>query len=147
MWPLSFIMGIHPQLLTYVLISTIVIAAAAFTATSKDALPAVSVYGHLRHACHSTAVFSSAVMRQKYESVVQGRLTWWDMVQFMALCTVIQGARIWRRRSDTQAEKTEIRDAGSLGYKTASSDRDLGSSASFASGKCFTNYTRLQRAC
>jgi hypothetical protein len=142
MWPLSSIMAIGPQSAHCVLLSIIVVTAAALTeVTSNDALPAASksvqllTYEHLCHACHSAAAFSRAIIRERYERVIHGRLTWSDMVQLMALCSIIQGTRIWRRRSGTQAEKSEIRDAGCTSHKTASSDRGSASSTSSTSGK------------
>jgi len=154
MWHLNLTMDLRPQTSLYVLLFNIVVTAAALTeATTNDAPPAASksiqfpTYEHLRHACHSAAAFSRAVIRQRHERVVHGRLTRWDMVQLMALCSIIQGTRLWRRRSGAQAEKEKIRDAGSAGHKTPSSDRGSGLSASSLSGKSSAGYVNGQSDC
>lgn len=142
MWILSSIMIIHPRMTLFVFLSTIIFGAVAVTATQNDALLAASesvqlpTYESLHHACHLAATTSGAVIRQRYESVVHGHLTWWDMVPLMALCGIIQGARIWRRRSGTHGEKTKIRDAGSSDHRAISNIRVAGSSPSSMAGKC-----------
>ena len=134
MWPSYFIMLSHSSL--YALLAVVAITAEALRGTTAtNTLPAstsvpVSALQDLRHALYSALLSSGALIRQRYQRIIQGQLNHLDMVQLLAACSIIHGIRLWRRRS--QREESEIREAGPADHKTTR-ERDLG--AGSQSGK------------
>ena len=53
-----------------------------------------------------------AVIRRKYQKILHGQLGLVDMVQLIALCSFVQGIRLWRNTSSTRKEQGSIKDAG-----------------------------------
>ena len=102
---------------------------------SNSTKPPLSSSESLRHACHSGVVFLRAIIYQRYERLKQGKANIWDLVQLMAVCSIVQGARLWKRRSAAQNEKGVIRDARSVAPRTASSDRASLSGTPLSLGK------------
>ena len=76
-----------------------------------------------RHASTSYLALAWAGIRQKYQRTLQGRLGVVDMVQLIALCSIVQGIRLWRKRSLTQKEQPEISDAGHAERKAGGSTK------------------------
>lgn len=143
MWPSYFIMLSHSSL--YALLAVVAITAEALRGTTAtNTLPAstsvpVSALQDLRHALYSALLSSGALIRQRYQRIIQGQLNHLDMVQLLAACSIIHGIRLWRRR--TQREESEIREAGPADHK-ATRERDLG--AGSQSGKFPTILLVLQ---
>lgn len=87
----------------------------------------------LCHVSTSYLALAWAVIRQKYQRTLHGQLGFVDMVQLIALCSILQGLRLWRKRSLTQKEQPGISDAGHAermagGSTKASSRNFVGSS-------------------
>lgn len=87
----------------------------------------------LCHVSTSYLALAWAVIRQKYQRTLHGQLGFVDMVQLIALCSILQGLRLWRKRSLTQKELPGISDAGHAermagGSTKASSRNFVGSS-------------------
>ena len=143
MWPSHFIMLSHSSL--YALLAVIAVTAEALRGTTAtNTLPAstsvqVSALQDLRHALYSALLSSGALIRQRYQRIIQGQVNHLDMVQLLAACSIIHGIRLWRRRS--QREESEIRDAGPADHKTTR-EWDLG--AGSQSGKFPTILLVLQ---
>lgn len=64
------------------------------------------------HGLTSYFALAWAVIRQKYQRTIQGQLSFGDMVQLVAFCSIVQAIRLWRKRSLTQNERPGISDAG-----------------------------------
>ena len=139
MWPSPLIMPSHSPL--YALLALIVVTAAALRGVaSTNVTPAsasvqVPALQDLRHAFYSALVFSGTLIRQRYQRIIQGQPNLLDMVQLLAACGIIQGIRIWKRRSAVQHQESKIRDAGSTDYRATASTRGWGLGASSTSGK------------
>lgn len=74
----------------------------------------------LCHVSHSYLALACAVIRRKYKRTVHGQLGLVDMVQLIAICSIIQGIRLWRKRSLTQKDRRGTSDAGHAKRKASS---------------------------
>lgn len=66
----------------------------------------------LCHASTPNLALAGAVIRRKYQRVLHGELGFVEMVQLLALCSIIQGIRFWRKRSSGEKGQPGINDAG-----------------------------------
>lgn len=90
-------------------------------------------FQHLSHVSTSYLALTWAVIRQKYQRTIHAQLGFVEMVQLIALCSIVQGIRLWRKRSLTQKETPGVSDAGHAerqagGSTKASSQTSVGSS-------------------
>ena len=60
---------------------------------------ASALFQHFCHASTSYLALTWAVIRRKYQTILHGQLDFVDMVQFFALCSILQGIMSWRKRS------------------------------------------------
>ena len=115
-------MAVRPSfpLLTFpnVLISLSLIVAAAQALNqplpreaAPASAPAPAPFQQLCHASTSYLAITWAVIRRKYQTLLHAQLGFVDMVQLIALCSILQGIRLWRKRSLTQKESTEVNEA------------------------------------
>lgn len=103
-------------------LSLIVATAQALNQPSpRDAVPASApTPAPLWQLCHAPTSYLAptwAVIRRKYQTALQGQLSFVDMVQLVALCGIVQGIRLWRKRSFTQKEPPGMSKADPLGRK------------------------------
>lgn len=94
---------------------------------------AAAPFQKLCHVSTSYLALIWAVIRRKYQRTVHGQLGFVDMVQLIALCSIVQGIRLWRKRSLTKNETPGVSDAGHAerkagGSTKASSQISVGSS-------------------
>lgn len=129
-------------LLTFhnLLISLSLIVAAAQTLNEpppRDAVPAsASAPGPFQQLCHAPTSYLALtweLIRRKYRTALHPQLGFVDMVHLIAVCSIIQGIRLWRKRSLAQKEPPGISEAGNAGRKVGGSTRgssqiDTGSS-------------------
>ena len=124
------------------LLTILVLASTSAESTSKNVSTAVSKSFHsvsverVLNAVNSAAALASVFIRQEYERVIHGGWNIWDMVHLMAFCTIVQGVRLWRRRSGAQTEKSKIRDAGSTDHGAAERNSRLSTEMVTATGTC-----------
>lgn len=109
-------------------LSLIVASAQALSEpSSRDAVPAsASAPAPLWQLCHAPASYLApawAVIRRKYQTALQGQLSFVDMVQLVALCSIVQGIRLWRKRSFTQEEPPGMSRIDPLGRKAGGSTK------------------------
>ena len=127
-------MAVRPSspLLTfpYLLISLSLIVAAAQALNEpspRDAVPtsasAPAPLRQLSHASTSYLALTWALIRRKYQTALHGQLGFVDMVQLIALCSIFQGIRLWRKRSFTQAEPPGMSKADHPGRKAGGSTK------------------------
>ena len=84
--------------------------------------------GPFQQLCHASTSFLAlawAVIRRKYQRTLHGQLDFVDMVQLIALCSIVQGVRLWRKRSITQKEPPGISEASHPGRKAGGSTKPL----------------------
>ena len=118
----SFPLLTFPNLL--ISLSLIVAAAQALNQPPpRDVAPlshsASAPFQHFCHASTSYLALTWAVIRRKYQSILRGQLDFVDMVQFLALCSILQGIRSWRKRSLKQKAPPGPGEAGQPGCKAA----------------------------
>ena len=93
----------------------------------RDAAPAsASAPAPLWQLCHAPTSYLAptwAVIQRKYQTALHGRLSFVDMVQLVALCSIVQGLRLWRKRSFTQKEPPGMSKADPLGRKAGGSTK------------------------
>ena len=82
--------------------------------------PAPALFQPLHHGFISYFALIRAVVRRKYERTLHGQLDFVDMVQLIALCSIIQGIRLWHKRSFTQKQLPGTIEAGHNGQKASS---------------------------
>ena len=87
----------------------------------------------LCHASASLIALVGAVIRRKYYRTLHGQLDFVDMVQVIALCSIIHGIRRWRKRSLTQKGTSGTHDTSHIGHRAASSSRKALSQVSIES--------------
>ena len=109
-------------------LSLIVAAAQALNEPqTRDAGPAVAaaptLFQQLCHASTSYLALIGAVIRRKYQTTLHGQLSFVDMVQLIALCSIAQGIRLWRKRSLKHTEQSRLREAGYTGRKAVDSTK------------------------
>ena len=68
-------------------------------------------FQQLCHVLTSYLALAWAVIRRKYQKILHGQLGFVDMVQLIALCSFVQGIRLWRNTSSTRKEQGSIEDA------------------------------------
>ena len=68
-------------------------------------------FQQLCHVLTSYLALAWAVIRRKYQKILHGQLGFVDMVQLIALCSFVQGIRLWRNTSSTKKEQCSIKDA------------------------------------
>ena len=73
--------------------------------------PAPAPFQQLCHVLTSYLALAWAVIRRKYQQILHGQLGFVDMVQLIALCSFVQGIRLWRNTSSTRKEQGSIKDA------------------------------------
>ena len=82
----------------------------------RDFIPAsASAPAPFQQLCHvstSCLALTGAVIRRKYQRTLHGQLGFVDMVQLFALCSIVQGIRLWRKRSLIPKEHPGTSDAG-----------------------------------
>lgn len=122
----SFPLLILPNLLLS--LSLIVAPAQALSQPAPwDAVPAsASAPAPLWQLCHAPTSYLAptwAVIRRKYQTALQGQLSFVDMVQLVALCSIVQGIRLWRKRSFTHKEPPGMSRADPLGRKAGGSTK------------------------
>ena len=66
----------------------------------------------LGHVWNSYPALAWAVIRRKFQRILRGQLGLVDMVQLIALCSIIQAITLWRKRCLIRKEELEISDAG-----------------------------------
>ena len=107
-------------------------AGASTTATSNSAVRLLQSFEiSLRNVCDFFSSWFIDLRRlwdlvgSRYERARHGQLGWSDMVQLLALCSLIQGIRVWRKSAGKKGENEDlIRKRGSsLGFR---GDRRLG---------------------
>lgn len=110
------------QLSLYALLSWVVLTAgtaapaAALTGATSSHTVRVSApvqspaLQHARDAAYHCLCSFWTLISRRYERASRGQLGLSDMVQLIALCSIIQGLRVWRRRPASQEEDTS--DAG-----------------------------------
>lgn len=69
-------------------------------------------FQQLCHVLTSYLALAWAVIRRKYQQLLHGQLGFVDMVQLVALCSFVQGIRLWRNTSSTRKGQSSIKDAG-----------------------------------
>ena len=125
-------MTVRPSLplLTFpnLLISLSLIVAAAQALNQpppRDTAPlsrsASAPFQHFCHASTSYLALTWAVIRRKYQTILRGHLEFVDMVQFFALCSILQGIRSWRKRSLKQKGPPGRSEAGQPGRRAGGS--------------------------
>lgn len=90
-------------------------------------------FQQLWHVSTSYLALARAVIRRKYQRTLHAQLDFVDMVQLIALCSIVQGIRLWRKRSLTQQALPGTGDADHAEHKAggstkASSQASVGSS-------------------
>ncbi|CAD6593311.1 MAG: hypothetical protein ASARMPREDX12_007029 [Alectoria sarmentosa] len=102
-----------------VLVPLSLIVAAAQTSNEpppRDFIPASTSapapFQQIYHVSTSYLALTGAVIRRKYQRTLHGQLGFVDMVQLIALCSIVQGIRLWRKRSLIPREHPGISDAG-----------------------------------
>ena len=73
--------------------------------------PAPAPFQQLCHVLTSYLALAWAVIRRKYQKILHGQLGLVDMVQLIALCSFVQGIRLWRNMSSTRKEQGSMKDA------------------------------------
>ena len=116
----SFPLLTFPNLL--ISLSLIIVAAQALNQPPpRDVLPfsrsASEPFQHFGHASTSYLVLTWAVIRRKYQKILRGQVDWVDMVQFFAVCSILQGIRSWRKRSLKQKKPPGPSEAGQSGCR------------------------------
>lgn len=106
----------------FISLSLIVAAAQALNQPPpRDLAPlsgsASAPFQHFSHASTSYLALTWAVIRRKYHSILRGQLDFVDMVQFFALCSILQGIRSWRKRSLKQKAPSRPNEAGQPRHK------------------------------
>ena len=76
-----------------------------------------------RHVSTSYLALAWAGIRRKYQRILHGQLGLLDMVQLLALCSIVHGIRLWRKRSLTQEESPGISDTAHAERKTGGSTK------------------------
>lgn len=114
-------------------LSSIVAPAEALNEPPPHFVPAASAPAPFQQLCHvSTSFLASTweVIRRQFQRALHGQLGVVDMVQLIALCSIVQGIRLWRKRSLTQNNPHGISNAGHKagGSIEASSQISVGSS-------------------
>ena len=91
-------------------------------------------FQHLYHVATSYLALVVAGIRDKYQRTLHAQLGFMDMVQLVALCSIVQAIRLWCKRSRTQKDSPATGHAGPAerraGGSTKASSRD-----SFGSSK------------
>ncbi|KAL9135819.1 MAG: hypothetical protein Q9175_002974 [Cornicularia normoerica] len=90
-------------------------------------------FQHLSHVFTSYLALAGAVIRRKYQRILHGQLGFVDMVQLIALCSFVQGIRLWHKRSLTRKEQTSISDAGHVERKAGGSTKPSSQSSAGSS--------------
>ena len=127
MWPpVTITMKVPCQLFHINLAALIVTAEVLNGTTSNKAVPAtafVQVCGlqDLYHVFCSTLGITKALISQIYDWIIHRQPSLLAMVQLMAACSMIQGLRSWRRRSNTQQDDSLTRRMKSLDHKATES--------------------------
>ena len=108
----------------FISLSLIVAAAQALNQPPPRDTPPTSAsapapFQQLCYASTSYLALPWAVIRRKYQTTLHGQLGFVDMVQFIALCSIVQGIRLWRKRSLTQKEPPS--ETGQPGHKAGGS--------------------------
>ena len=80
-------------------------------ASASAPAPAPAPFQQLCHVLTSYLALAWAVIRRKYQKILHGQLGFVDMVQLIALCSFVQGIRLWRNTSSTRREQGSIKDA------------------------------------
>ena len=96
--------------------------------------PAPAPFQQLGHVLTSYLALAWAVIRRKYQKILHGQLGFVDMVQLIALCSFVQGIRLWRNTSSTRKEQGSIKDA-SHDERKAGGSMKLSSRISVGSSK------------
>lgn len=112
-------------------LSLMIIAAAAaeilYEPPPRNSGPAsASAQAYFQQLCHVSISYLArawAVIRQKYQRTLRGQLGFVDMVQLIALCSVVQGLRLWRKRSPSQQEQAGTSNAGHVERKAGGSTK------------------------
>ena len=73
--------------------------------------PAPVPFQRLCHASTSYLTPVWAVIRRKVQRTLHAQLDFVDMVQVIALCSIVQAIRLWRKRSYSQEESPETSEA------------------------------------
>ena len=83
--------------------------------------PTSAPFQHFCHASTSYLALTWAVIRRKYQKILHGQLDFVDMVQFFALCSILQGIRSWRKRSLKQKGRPGPSEEGEPGGRAGGS--------------------------
>ena len=130
---LASVLSLSSQIHLHAFLSQIVVTAGTSTeATSNDVGPAAGSIKlpslqALQHAFTYLLDLPWALTRRKYQRIIQGQLSLVDLLQLMATCSIIQGIRIWGRRSAAQKAQSETRDDERPGSNAWSLTSDTGS--------------------
>ena len=115
----------------WVSLSFIFIVAAAAEASTESPprhtgpapASATAEFKQLGHILTSYLALIWAVIRRNYQRIVHGQLAFVDMMQLIALCSIIQGIRLWRKRCLMQKDQPGISDAGHAERKAGGSTK------------------------
>lgn len=87
------------------------------------AASASTPFHQLCHASTSYLALIWAAIRRKYQTTLHGQLSFVGMVQLIALCSIVQGIRLWRKRSLNHTEESRLRKSGYTGRKAVDSTK------------------------
>ena len=81
----------------------------------RDAAPASpSAPAPFRRLCHASTSYLTpvwALIRRKVQRTLHAQLDFVDMVQLIALCSIVQAIRLWRKKSHSREESPETSEA------------------------------------
>ena len=124
--PSSFpVLTLFPSILVSLSLTIVAAAEALNEHPPRNPGPAsASAPAPFQQLCHVSTSYLAlawAVIRQKYQRTLRGQLYFVDMVQLIALCSIVQIIRLWRKRSLSQRERAGINDAGHAERKAGGS--------------------------